>query len=366
MEISQYYELTFNSTNASFGGLRYQDDDYVNALIRAVCHINFVLMIIGVFVNILCIFVFRQKHMKRRKFNLYLFILAILELVFCLIVSIDYLCLLINKKLLHEINQYTNMIFDYLIHSIDSYVVILTLILSTDRFYAIKYPTKIKSFFTNSHSKLLLISAFIGLLLVKLPGIIFCYENSEYSKPLQIVYCTIISHALSNVIPTICILIINSLLIFGVVSYYRRKAKLEKKSTEWKLSTIKAHRTPTVYIRCVNYKPVDRFKKSHYLVIIILAVWAVFTTIPYYLFNTFFLFFNLFLIGPSNIKTFRILQIISSVFFNSNHCINFFIYFFFYDEFRFTIVKKMFCNLRLKKKLNKFKYKPQLLKQSEI
>jgi hypothetical protein len=227
----------------------------------------------------------------------------------------------------------------------------LTLILSIDRLYAIKNPTKIKSFFTNLHSKILLISSYISLLIVKIPGIFFCYENT--TKNFHLIYCTLISPAVLNVIPTVIIFIINSLLIYEIVSYYRMRGKLSKDSEKTKYN-LKVCRNSSMYVRCVNYKPVDRVKRSHYLVIIILAAWSVFTSIPYYAFHAFYLLITLNIFTSTDTKALHVVQITSSIFFNSNHCINFFIYLFFYDEFRVTIFKTILCHCRVKNKLKEF------------
>ena len=235
------------------------------------------------------------------------------------------------------------------------------MILSVDRLYAIKNPTKIKSFFTNLHSRFLLISSYISLLILKIPGIFFCYENTFYK--FHLIYCTLISPAIFNVVPTVIILIINSLLIYEIVSYYRKRVILSKNLEKTKLN-LKVCRNSSMYVRCVNYKPVDRVKRSHYLVIIILAAWSVFTTIPYYAFHAFYLLISLNIFTSTDSKALHIIQITSSIFFNSNHCINFFIYLFFYDEFRATIFKTILCNFRVKNKLNELTFKPSLLKNS--
>ena len=115
-----------NQSNNQTSSQSYSDEDII-ALTETTCRINFILMIFGIFVNIVCIFVFLQKQMKKRKFNLYLLILAIFELIFCSIVFFDYFFRLISSKpiFLHDYNVFTNIIIDYAIHSTDTYVVVI-------------------------------------------------------------------------------------------------------------------------------------------------------------------------------------------------------------------------------------------------
>jgi hypothetical protein len=101
----------------------------------------------------------------------------------------------------------------------------------------------------------------------------------------------------------------------------------------------------SIIVRQVNkvVKKLTRSQKSHYTVIIATDIWSVLTSFPYYILNSYLLFqLNFF-----NIETIIILQIISSVFFNSNPCISFFIHLCFNEEFREAIL-----NLKLLLKLH--------------
>ena len=330
----------------------YRLDKKLVTITDIACKINVTQMLIGTVGNILCMYVFMQKKLKSRKFNCYLLILASFELLFCLIVSVDYIFRIFYKKqmFLHDVNVYTNMAIDFSIHTTDSYVVMLTLILSIDRLYAIKNPTKIRDFITSLHSKFLIIATFIGLVVLKTPGFLFCYENSE--KNFNIIYCTLISPLICNILPTIITLVLNSLLVYQIIRYYRN------------ISNEKSQMVPKTRFKCQNYairfsrdtnearilmngqrmcfRPIKRIHKSHYLVIVILAAWSVLTTIPYYTLNTFYLLFHFNLFSNlTNFKTIEIVQIVSSILFNSNHCVNFFIYISFYQEFRNSLFKSV-------------------------
>ena len=60
------------------------------------CYLNLFVLSFGIIGNLLCIYVFLQKNMIARKFNWYLLILAIAELIYCLFVFFDYLFRLIH------------------------------------------------------------------------------------------------------------------------------------------------------------------------------------------------------------------------------------------------------------------------------
>ena len=188
----------------------------------------------------------------------------------------------------------------------------------------------------------------IILIVLKLPSVIFCFKASQ--NTFIIINCTLISPLLFNIIPTIAIFILNSLLVIKVIKYYKNISKNAEKP-RLSLPLSKDNSNSTIHVRCFNYRPIKRMQKSHYLVISVLALWSVFITIPYYFLNTFYLLFrlNIFTIDV-NFKTVNYIQIISSIFFNSNHCANFFIYLCFYKQFRNalfrTFLRKYFFKSR--------------------
>jgi hypothetical protein len=150
----------------------FNDDDMV-ALMVLSSQINIILLINGIFGNILSIYVYLQRRMRKHKFNCYLLLMAVFQLIFCIILSTDYLFRLFYVKpmFLHDLNVYINMAIDYSLHLADSYVTTLSLIMSIDRIYAIKNPTEINNFITYLHPKLLTSMSFFGLILFKIPGI---------------------------------------------------------------------------------------------------------------------------------------------------------------------------------------------------
>lgn len=327
--------------------------------------INFIMMFIGILSNAICIGILAQKELIKRKFNWYLLILASAELIFCIVLFIDYLFPLIYKEpiLLHRLNYHFQIFIYFIIHFTDSYSVAITLLLSIDRLYAIRHPIRIKNFITNKNSKFLLISIFIVFISIKCPQVIISYlmEYHDYdasSSLFFVVYSTIVSPLVMNILPGLSILIINTILFVKIINYEKEKLKAkfnvtikfskrsskrqqqkdEKqhhehnyKSDYQRQEEAKYQQKNNFTFASVTHRPITRIQKSHYLVIIMLAVWLLFTTIPYYIL--------LCLMGLFHNKTeFKKIQTISSVLFNSNHCINIFIYFCFHSDFRSRII----------------------------
>lgn len=185
--------------------------------------INTTILIVGFFGNLSSIYVYLQGSMRKHKFNCYLLLMTIFELIFCGILLVDYIFRLVYKKrmFLHDLNVYTNIMIDYLLHLADSYVTILSLIMSIDRIYAFQKPIKINSFITNVHKKLLISASFFTLILLKIPEIVLCYENK--TRTFNIIYCTLISPFVITFTPTVIILILNSSLIVKIIKYYKNQ-----------------------------------------------------------------------------------------------------------------------------------------------
>ena len=321
--------MAFNSSTP-FNSTVHYVDPFILQFTDIACKVNLALMLVGIIGNVLCIYGFSKKKMRIRKFNWYLLILSIFELLFCIILSVDYLFRLFNKlpKFLHDLNTYTSIIIDFLIHTTDSYIILITLILSVDRLYAIKNPIKIKEFVTNLHSKNLVVISLSVLVVLKLPGVILCHQEGENNY--KTIYCTFITPLVFNIIPTFFILTMNSFLIFEILFYYKDISKLKLNDRKY---IYKKNRR--IIIFSYNQKRINRTQRSHFFVIFVVAIWTILTSLPYYSLNTYLLLFQL-----KNFEshfdfiTIGIAQVISSIFFNSNHCFNFFIYKFFHKDFK--------------------------------
>ena len=292
------------------------------------CKLNTAFITFGVLTNIVCVYIFFQKQLLKHKFNWYLLALSIFELIFCFILSIDYIFNEVSTQsiFLHDLNTFTKITFNFLIHTTDSYTVVLTLLLSIDRYKAYSKPLKIKYLITNLHAKSLIIVSFAVLLLLKIPSFSFCeYKSSSSSSASVIRYCTLVSPLIFNIIPMLAVFVLNLFLIIKIFQYNNNSD----------------------FIRKFNTK--TNSKRS--LVILITALWAVFTSTPYYILTTYSVQhkFNLFLF-QIDLKSARVAQIISSILFNSNHFINFFIYLGFHREFKNCFKERFFFKKTLKNK----------------
>ena len=310
----------------------------------------FILIFFGILGNICCMFVFLQKNMRKRKIHWYLLVLATFELLFSLMLSIDYLYKMFHKDsvFLHDLNVYTNMIIDYSIHLIDAYVTILTLILSIDRLYAIKHLPDQRNFITHKHAKCLISIAFISILVLKIPILILCYENTE--RCFNIVTCTIVSPLIFNILPTIGILVVNSILVYRLIDFYRKLSmerrlmissriqSREQSELNLKVCKRKSNKNIVINVYKLTIYPLCRTQKVQFVVIIVTATWSVLQTLLYYPLTMFHFYVYRYKI-IIDIDVLTKYQIVSSFFFNLNHCIHFFIYFSFNFEFRKCLFK---------------------------
>ena len=319
-------------------------------------NLNMVLLMIGIITSLLSIYAFLQKELQRRKFNWYLLVLTTFELIFCSTLFIDYLFskVWIEKIFLHDFNKYTNFIIDFTIHTTDSYMRILTLFLSIDRLYAIYIdPIKVKDFITNVHAKSLISVSFI--IIFSLKALSYTLYELRIACKTHAIFCTLVFPFIFNIIPIFVIGILNSILVVKLVKYYKGKSKLAierlaKKSITVMLETRQTRRLTrsSEQMRRFNSKEIGKTQKSHYFVILTTTIWSILTSIPYYTFNTYFTLIDIKMFSDSSVKNLNIIQIVSSILFNLNHCFNFFIYVTFYNDFRNCILK-LFCKKMLSK-----------------
>ncbi len=125
--------------------------------------------------------------------------------------------------------------------------------------------------------------------------------------------CNMTLPFLLNFIPAVVILVLNLTLWFYILNYTKTSDHLSVSGT--------------------SRRRISNSQKSHYMTIIIIGIWLLLTTVPYYLFCTYYWFMNLQsnFQGTSFILT---IQGITSAFFNLNHCLNFIIYILFHQDFR--------------------------------
>ena len=299
--------------------------------------LDLILMVIGLIGNSLCIKIYSKKEMRKNKFNWYLLVLAIFELIFCFILFGNYLFQIVHPKkyFLYELNNYLGIFVGFLIRTIDSYLVLITLYLSIDRLYAIKNPIEIKDFITHLHVKYFISITLACLIPLEIVDVAVCHLIDH--KIFYITYCGFISPIIFNYTPAFLVLIVNSFLLKELFVYYSSKRfNFASKINSFVKRTSSRNNKNVILESRINAKPLKKSQKSHYILIICLALWAVLTTIPYYALISF----------TSIIRTFErendsILKIqnIVSIFFNSNHVINFFFYLTFHSNFRSCIFK---------------------------
>lgn len=329
---------------------------------------NISLMVIGILGNIFCMIVFLQKELLNRKFNYYLLLLALAEFFFCCIVLANSLAFLVSNGTLFifDLNVATCLLTDFIINSIDAYCVFLTLTVSIDRLYAIINPIKIKSFITSRNPKLVAFIGYIIILILKSPEIILtqreymsaevdngtymsyagfgtcAYKNQSHNLvQAYVITCGIFLPILLNVAPAIIILGLNITLL----AFMKRYSRGSSSNGSSKRNSININTNKTV----IKSRTLSVTQKSHYYTIVILGAWLLITSVPFYTFNTIYWVSQLKIFSDTNFEINKKVQPISSVFFNSNHCINMIIYLIFHKVFRMNAIKVFLKITRLNK-----------------
>ena len=345
-----FRKMCFNNSNDSF--FENMTDKYLNEnrekVASIVCNLNLVFMTFGIVSNIISICVFSNKKILSLKFNWYLLVLTVFQLLFCITLFIDYTFAKFNGNiiLLHDINRVFNIIIDFTIHTSDSCATLLTLFLSLDRLYAIKKPLTIKLFFTNLYAKRLICLS--QLILITLKVISYSVCQIHISNRALFIYCSLVSPQLFNTLPLMIILILNSLLIKELINSYRNRSSMRvlcrnlmKKQIEFKNlkiisknTSLSSNNKPCSSTYQRNFFP--PINVTHCAVIIISDIWSLLTTIPYYIFNGYLVFIKLNCSLPKSydFQSIIITQTFFSILFNLNHCTKFFVYISFFSEFR--------------------------------
>ena len=332
---------TENSTNMAFKKIT----NSTTALKEISCNLNLFIMFVGILANVISLYVFLQRRLRKRKFNWYLLLLTTFELIFCSFLFLDYLFIKIFKQSV-LIYEHSKLVLDFTIHTIDSFIAILTLLSSVDRLYAIGNPMKIKFFATYSKAQFVIFVSITTLFLLKLSSFIFCEIHFSANT---VWYCSLISPFIFNIFPLLIICVLNSLLVFKIKKYHQCNFKanidlLVKRSITIFVSSFQSIRcqssaTSQLNQSFNNKKKLTKSEKSHYFVILVSGMWIILTSIVYYTFNSYFSFIDLGMFSNLfNLKTAMIIQTISSVVFNFNHSINFFIYYCFHEEFKNVLV----------------------------
>jgi hypothetical protein len=334
-----------------------------------IININFFTMLFGIFANIFSMIIFLQRELRVRKYNWYLAMLSFFDFTFCFIVFTSYLVLRHSNptKSLFDLNIVTCFMTDYIVNLIDSCCVILTLILSIDRLYAILSPFNSRNFYIYRYPKKTAFITFVFLTIIKLPELFLSQRefrtntlnntNSSVSlsdtkllsscesltlanrfvstkkvkQQLYVIYCNIVLPILLNLIPALVIIILNSILWLSVHRYTNQiKLSITTKKRETSLGAIVDNNDDSLVIK---KKAMTTVQKSHYFTILCIGLWLLFTSVPYYSLNTYYWVTTLSLIEDHSEWPMTI-QAISSAFFNLNHCFNILIYLTFHRDYR--------------------------------
>jgi hypothetical protein len=191
----------------------------------------------------------------------------------------------------------------------------------------------------------------------------FChFTNSEHSSIMRtprnektriayILYTKLILAICLNILPALAILIINSILsyfirqyttgsnarISGVASSVNHNMTSHHANNTSNFAgnrlSVRYSHTPLASGHLNDHKFISRAQKSNYLTIVMIGVWLLISCIPYYTLSTYTWAASLHLIDDRS-RFHMSMQAVSSVFFNSNHCINIIIYVIFYRDFR--------------------------------
>ena len=334
----------------------YKNDEDIGTIKDVSIVLSIIFMLVGIIDNSISIYAFLQKKLLENSFNWYLLTVTIFKLIFCTTVFTDYL---FNKVyyehiFLHDLNQYATIIIDFIIHTSDSCIALLTVFLSLDRLYSLRHPLKFKEYFTNLHAKALIsISLFVFILFLTFNTALCEYKSfSNY----RVAYCTVAAPAFINTVPLVTILILNVLLVRETIKKYYHSS-LENNSVRKSMTPLviieysrkkssisldehigfrrRAYPTNHTVEADINQILDNRKQKCYYIVIIILDIYTFLTSTPYYIFNS---FYSLFHLNWLSIERIIKIQIVSSALFNSNYCINFFVYLSFYNDFRDIII----------------------------
>ena len=82
--------MQLNNSNET--GKNYlKDREYMNYLMSTSINTNIALIAMGILNNSLCVYSLSQKIMRKYKYNYYLLLMAIFELIYCLVLFVDYL-----------------------------------------------------------------------------------------------------------------------------------------------------------------------------------------------------------------------------------------------------------------------------------
>lgn len=305
-----------------------------------ILRINFFIVSFGLLGNTLCILILSRKTLIRRKFNWYLLILAVDELIFCLSYFINNFLLIFFSINIFEFSMLVGSLYSLFIAFIDFFSIWITLLSSIDRYYAIKYPLKKRNFLLHKHSKLVTMLVFAMTFMIHCIGTLpeaLINEESEFYR-FAILFGYVITPILLGLIPVLAIILLNTLLAMNVLNYEKNNRHFKNAVN---LIELAKKRVPQHHQHVHNRRKISKRQKSYVFILIALALLVLAVNIPFYIVDG--LSFLIF-------KKLSDYSVVVSIIFISSHASNIFIYICFHNAFRIYLF-----NIILKPCIDKFK-----------
>ena len=143
-------------------------------------------MFFGIIANFLCITVYCHRKQLQTRFQIYLLAVAITDFCFCIIIFLNYLIYVVDTpNVLYDYSYLTCYFTDYIVGCLTAFSTLMTLILSFDRFVAVKNPLMLKSRLTQTHPKLIIFFSAAWTFIIKSPETFlsqrqYIMENTTY------------------------------------------------------------------------------------------------------------------------------------------------------------------------------------------
>ena len=309
------------------------------------CNFNICLASIGIIGNLLSLYAFSRDNLLKRQFNWYLLVIVSFELVYCVIVFSDNFFSKFQSEpiYLHNINKMSYIIIDFIVQTIDLLTVTLMIILSLDRIYAIKNPVKAKNMYTNVHAKKVIIASLLATILLKTTSVLL-FEQNDICNENDFIYCSFVAPFLLTMISLIIIFILNGIMVKNIISFYRNRPKtsiimVARKSLATIVNFKETRKIAFTSQISENNQQISETLKSLYFITMAYSSWLIITSIPYICIKIYFVLVRFNKISNNfDLKTIFLIQMITAIIFNSNHCAIFFISFKFYNDFRTSIL----------------------------
>nr|QVK45819.1 G protein-coupled receptor [Proales similis] len=341
-----------------------------------IAKLNLACMLLGLACNLLCVAGLSRRRVLKARFNVYLLMVAFADLVFCALVAANYTIMLqTGSRALYDTCWLACNVTDYAIGSLDSFSVLITLLVSLDRLNAIKRPLKRRFSVLFLRPWLVGTVSALAIVLIRLPDALanprfyadeyvptvnrLRLQNMTEAEAAQrlelarqidlllaaqprcrvqsveqlghlrnsfnIIYSNGVVPICLNALPAFAILAVNLNLLAHLRAYER---KLHRKSGSGSIAASLRRSTQQSQASQSN-------QRTHVATIVALSFWMFASCTPYYaLVLIHWLYSAVLGLEASLPDYFRNVQAVSSFFFNSNHFINLFIYLLFHNSFR--------------------------------